>query len=394
MRYQFADCVLDTGRHAFHRNAKLIALEPQVFDLIHMLARNSGALVSRDEMMAEIWDGRIVSDSTVSARINAARRAVGDSGKTQNIIKTVPRRGIQMVASVASDNGPAIVVPDSTHQLVRFTRSKDGTSLAFAENGLKDGPPLLRAGHWMTDLEIDWRSPICRPHLEELGAHFRCIRYEQSGTGMSDRRFENPSLEDFSHDIGAVADAAGLQRFPILAASQGVPMAIHYAVHNPEWVSKLILRGGYAQGRAIREGGYKSANEDPMLALIKSGWGQPESAFMAALSALFIPGATAAQLDDMVAVQLASSSADTAAKIRELVDRFSVEDLLGKVNVPTLVIHARHDAIHPMTQGRMLASLIPGAQFLTLESNNHVPLPQEPCWRGYIDAMVDFLSQP
>ena len=394
MKFQFADCVLDTGRHAFHRNAVLVPLEPQVFDLLHLLARKAGILVSRDEMMTEIWDGRIVSDSTVSARINAARHAVGDTGKSQHIIKTVPRRGVQMVAEVVAENGPAPDVPDSTNQVVRYTRSKDGTSLAFAENGLKNGPPLMRAGHWMTDLEIDWRSPICRPHLEELGAHFRCIRYDQRGTGMSDRRFDKPTLQDFSDDMEAVADAAGMKRFPILAASQGVPMAIHFAVHHPERVSKLILRGGYAQGRAIRSGGYKNPDEDPMLGLIRSGWGQPESAFMKALSSLFTPGATSAQLDDMVAVQLASSSPETAANIRKIIDQFTVLDMLDQIRAPTLVIHARHDAIHPITQGRMLASRIPGAQFMTLESNNHVPLPQEAGWRGYINAIVGFLSAP
>lgn len=394
MRYQFADCVLDTGRHAFHRNAVLIPLEPQVFDLLHLLARLAGTLVTRDEMMDEIWEGRIVSESTVSARINAARRAVGDTGKLQDIIKTVPRRGFQMVADVVADNGPAPDVPDSTNQVVRYTRSKDGTSIAFAENGVLDGPPLLRAGHWMTDLEIDWRSPICRPHLEELGAHFRCIRYDQRGTGMSDRRFYNPTLQDFVDDMKAVADAAGLERFPILAASQGVPMAILFAVQHPERVSKLILRGGYAQGRALRVGGYKNPEEDPMLGLIRSGWGQPESAFMKALSSLFTPGATSAQLDDMVAVQLASSTPETAAEVRKIIDQFTVLDLLDQIQAPTLVIHARHDAIHPIEQGRMLASGIPGAQFMTLESNNHVPLPQEPGWRDYIDGMVDFLNSP
>ena len=394
MKYQFAECVLDIGRHAFHRNAELISLEPQVFDLLHLLARNPGALISRDEMIAEIWGGRIVSESTVSARINAARRAVGDTGKSQHIIKTVPRRGIQMVADVVAGPGPATQVPDFENQVIKYTRSKDGTNIAFAETGNPNGPPLLRAGHWMTDLELDWQSPISRPHLDELGKHFRCIRYDQRGTGMSGRRFEAPTLQDFSDDIEAVADSSGLKSFSILAASQGVPMAIKYAVQHPERVSKLVLRGGYAEGRAVREGGHINPDEDPMLALIMSGWGQPKSAFMKALSSLFIPSATLEQLDDMVAIQLASSSAETAAKIRRVVDQFTVVDLLGQLKIPTLVIHARHDAIHPNAQGRMLASHIPNAEFMTLESNNHVPLPQEPSWRRFIDGMVGFLNAP
>ena len=392
MRYHFGECVLDTGRHAFHRNAVLVPLEPQVFDLLHLLAKNTGDLVTRDTMIDEIWHGRIVSESTISARINAARRAVGDTGAEQKVIKTIPRRGFQLVMPVDSDEEPAIEVPDCTHQVVRYAASADNTRIAYAESGLADGPALLRAGHWLTDIEMDWHSPITRPHLEELGLENRFIRYDQRGTGMSDRQFDAPELADFSADLQAVADAAGLKRFPILAASQGVPVALCFAAHNPERVSKLILCGGYAQGRSVREGGFKNPEEDPMHGLIKGGWGQPESAFMKAFSSLFVPTATKEQVDDIVAVQLASASAETAAKLRRIIDKFDVTELLSKISAPTLVIHARHDAIHPIEQGRMLASRIAGAQFVVLESNNHIPLPQELAWRTYISTVQGFLK--
>lgn len=109
MRYQFADCDLDTARHEFWVRGEAVRLEPQVFDLLALLVKHPGRLISRDELIAEIWGGRIVSESAISARINAARKAVGDDGERQAVIATVPRRGIKLVAAVierAEDRGP------------------------------------------------------------------------------------------------------------------------------------------------------------------------------------------------------------------------------------------------------------------------------------------------
>ncbi|MCE8508581.1 winged helix-turn-helix domain-containing protein [Ruegeria pomeroyi] len=103
MRYVFSDCVLDARRHVLLRGGAPVALEPQVFDLLHLLMRNPGRLVSRDESLAEVWNGRIVSESAISARIAAARKAVGDDGKAQRIIRTIARRGLKFVAEVTAD---------------------------------------------------------------------------------------------------------------------------------------------------------------------------------------------------------------------------------------------------------------------------------------------------
>jgi len=278
-----------------------------------------------------------------------------------------------------------------SNQTVKFVTSTDGTRIAYATSG--NGPPLLRAGHWLTHLEFDWHSPVWRPLLDALGSNSTVVRYDQRGTGMSDWSLQNSNLEDFSADLKVVADAAGLDRFPIFAASQGVPIAIHFAAHYPERVSKLVLYGGYVEGAAIRDVNSENNTSDAILTLIKNGWGQPESAFMKAFSSLFMPTATPEQIDSFVKMQLASASPDNAAKIRSAIDRFSVVDLLKKVEAPTLVIHARNDAVHPVKQGQILASGIPNAQFLQLESNNHVALPHENAWDVMMSATLNFLSE-
>jgi TolB-like protein/Flp pilus assembly protein TadD len=112
MRYRFAEFELDTERLEFKAAGELRALEPQVFDVLRHLVENAERLVGRDELIEAVWDGRIVSDATVSARINAVRRAVGDSGERQALIKTMPRRGFRFVAPVVSgDEAPALDAP-------------------------------------------------------------------------------------------------------------------------------------------------------------------------------------------------------------------------------------------------------------------------------------------
>jgi adenylate cyclase len=103
MRYLFEDYVLDTDRRELCRRGDIVRLEPQAFDLLEHLVRNRERVVSRDELIASIWNGRIVSDSAMTTRINAARYAIGDTGKAQRLIKTVPRKGIRFVGTVREE---------------------------------------------------------------------------------------------------------------------------------------------------------------------------------------------------------------------------------------------------------------------------------------------------
>lgn len=100
MQFLFSDQVLDVDRRELKRGSELIALEPQVFDLLVYLVQNRDHVVSKDDLIASVWGGRIVSDSTLTSRINAARKAVGDSGEQQRLIRTVARKGIRFVGEV------------------------------------------------------------------------------------------------------------------------------------------------------------------------------------------------------------------------------------------------------------------------------------------------------
>lgn len=391
MRYHFANCVLDTASHSFARDGALVPLEPQVFDLLHLLAARAGELVTRDELIDAVWNGRIVSEATISSRINAARNAVGDTGKDQRVIRTIPRRGFEMVVDVSGDPAPRATDDDMLTQTVRYTASADGTLLAYAISG--SGPPLMRAGHFLTHLEKDAHSSVFRPSIEMFSAQHRLIRYDQRGTGLSQTDVGELSLQAYADDLLAVADAAGLDRFPIFATSQGVPIAVHVAVSHPERVSRLVLCGGFAQGRLVRDENYSRDEAEVLMTLVRMGWGKPESAFMSAFISMFCPDASRAERASLVESQVASATPEMAARVRMTIDRFDVVDILPMVRAPTLVIHASGDALHPVSQGRLLASKIPGAEFRLVESNNHIFLKSTPAWDEIMSATLEFLRR-
>jgi len=100
VRYLFEDCVLDIGRRELRRGTALVALEPQVFDLLEFLLRNRDRVVTKHDVFAAVWGGRIVSDSALTTRLNAARAVIGDNGSAQRLIKTHLRRGLRFVGTV------------------------------------------------------------------------------------------------------------------------------------------------------------------------------------------------------------------------------------------------------------------------------------------------------
>ncbi|NBC96402.1 MAG: alpha/beta fold hydrolase [Deinococcus-Thermus bacterium] len=193
-------------------------------------------------------------------------------------------------------------------------------------------------------------------------------------------------------DLAAVADAAGLARFPIFAASQGVPVAVAYAARAPERVSALVLYGGYAQGRALRDAPEERERAEAILTIIRAGWGRGGGAFATAFASLYMPDASAEQLAHAAEMQLVSATPEAAAALRRAIDRFDVTERLAEVQAPTLVLHAEGDAVHPLAQARALAAGIPGAELHVLAGRNHVPLPGRPEWADLVGGLEAFLA--
>jgi DNA-binding winged helix-turn-helix (wHTH) protein len=208
MQFLFGDCALDADRRELRRGADLVQVEPQVFDLLVHLLRNRDRVVSKDDLVAAVWQGRTVSDSTLSTRITAARRAIGDSGETQQLIRTVARRGVRFVGDVREEAAGAASSPSTPvrpspnrapHQDVTFCRTADGVSLAVATSG--SGPPLVKASHWLNHIEHEWQSPVWSPLFVRLAAKSRLIRYDGRATGLSDYNVSDLSFDACVRDL-------------------------------------------------------------------------------------------------------------------------------------------------------------------------------------------------
>lgn len=388
--FSFKTFTLDPERRELRDGSALVAVEPQVFDLILFLLRHRDRVVSRDDLIADVWGGRIVSESTLATRINAARRALGDDGTRQELIKTIARKGVRFVADVNEIADGAAAAPRAMTQAVTFCRTTDSVNLAVGSVG--QGPLLLKAANWLNHLEYDWVSPIWSPFYRRLASRFRFVRYDGRGNGLSDREVDDISFDGFVRDIEAVAATLPETPFALLGLSQGAATAIGYAVRHPDRVSRLILYGAYPQGRNKRGDPEDATAAQTLLAMMRQGWGDERSPFMRAFSSIYLPNGTPEQVKWFADMQQATTSGALAARLRTACDDIDVLSLLPQVKVPTLVIHARQDKVAAYEQGRMLAAGIPNATFITLESENHVPLPDEPVWEELVRAIEDFAA--
>jgi pimeloyl-ACP methyl ester carboxylesterase/DNA-binding winged helix-turn-helix (wHTH) protein len=396
--FQFGGYSVDVDRRELRRGAELIGIGPQVFDLLVYLIRNRDRVVSKDDLLDAVWEGRIVSESTLTSRINAARRAIGDTGADQTLIKTIARKGFRFIGEVEESKealpqasaGGAEAAAGGLHQEIQFCTASDGVRIAYAAVG--KGPPLVKAANWLNHLEYDWQSPIWSHVLRAIAARYRLIRYDERGNGLSDWDVEDISLEAFVRDLESVVDANGLKRFPLLGISQGCAVSIAYAVRHPERVSQLVLYGGYARGRRRRGQQGEVDQADALLTLMRQGWGQDNPAFRQIFTSLFIPEATAEQAHWFNDLQRMTTCPDNAARIRRTLDDIDVVGLLPDVRVPTLVLHCRNDAVQPFEEGRRMAAGISGSRFVALEGNNHLILEHEAAWARLLDEVTRFLG--
>jgi pimeloyl-ACP methyl ester carboxylesterase/DNA-binding CsgD family transcriptional regulator len=285
---------------------------------------------------------------------------------------------------------PAPIRIFSLKHETRFCTSPDGVGLAYAIDGY--GPPLVKASNWMTHLDYERESPVWRHWVRELSRGHTLIRFDERGCGLSDRQFDGtPSLDTYVGDLAAVADAAGLGRFALLGLSGGGPTAIEYAARNPERVSRLVLYGTWVRGRYRR--GESQAEEGRLLIeLMRVGWGGALPAFRQVFSSIYIPSAPEEQKRWYDELQQASSSGEMAARLWRSRNRFDVRDTARRVTQPALVLHARDDGAVPHEEGRRLASLLPDARFVTLESDNHILQEAEPAWQAFLSEVRAFLG--
>ncbi|MEO1060794.1 MAG: alpha/beta fold hydrolase [Actinomycetota bacterium] len=393
-RYVFGGCVVDGERYEILRDGEPVHVEPQVFDVILHLIRHRGQVVAKHDLLDAVWGDRFVSESALATRINAARRALGDDGTRQAVIKTAFGRGYEFVAELAPESAARPRRRRTPgHDSIRFVEGSGGDRLAYAVSG--DGPPLVKAANWMTHIEFDRESSVWRHWIEELSERTFLVRYDERGCGLSEWDTDDFTFGTWVDDLGVVVDDLGLDRFPLLGISQGAAVAISYAARHPERVSALVLAGAYPRGRLVRarsDAELRAAALD--LELARVGWGIEDSSFMQVFATQFIPDGSREQWLEFTALQARTTSAANAVRFLETFAHIDVTGVAPVVECPTLLLHSRDELRVPAENARELASLIPGAELVSLPSRNHILQADEPAWPMFLDAVEGFLARP
>jgi len=276
-------------------------------------------------------------------------------------------------------------------QHVGFCTSPDGVRIAFAESG--EGPPLVRVANWFTHLELDRQSAVWRHWFDFLSEGRTLIRYDPRGSGLSDRDVDDFSMDRWIEDLDAVVASAGLTRFPLIGLCQGGAVAAAYAARYPDRVSRLVLYDSYPFGAYARGVPDRLAQQARALAeMIEVGWGKKTGAFREIFANLLMPEAGKDALKWIGEMQRRSASARNARMMWDAFNGFDIREVASDITAPTLVFHGRRDAMVPFEAGRQLASLIPNARFVPLESNNHILRSDEGAWGAFCRELDDFFE--
>jgi pimeloyl-ACP methyl ester carboxylesterase/DNA-binding winged helix-turn-helix (wHTH) protein len=391
--YSFDAFELDTRRRELRRHGEVVAVEPQVFAVLTYLAMHRDRVVDKEELLDAVWHTRFVTESTLTTRIKAARRATDDDGRTQRVIRTIHGTGYRFVAPVVVDGVPSTAAPpvEAPDVDLGYCRAPDGVRIAYGSTGA--GAPLVKAANWLTHLRYDASSIVSAHWVRDLSRRYRLVRYDERGSGMSDWDADDVSFDAWVHDLEAVIDAVGLDRFALFGMSQGGAVAAAYAARYPHRVSHLVLYGAFPLGRRRRARSEPERRDaEILLELLATGWGRVDSPFGQMFASQFMPEGSPEQWAAFVEVQRRTTSPANATRLMSESQDIDVTDLAPSILVPTLVLHARDDRRVPLEQGQLFADLIPGARFVPLESHNHILMDGEPAWSQFLEEVDSFIG--
>jgi len=256
--------------------------------------------------------------------------------------------------------------------------STDRGEIAYQVYG--DGPvDLVAVGGPAAHLEVAWENAEATRYNERLGSFARVVRFDRRGTGLSDPPDAPPSLEDHASDLGAVMDAVGLERAAVLGEGDAGRLCALFAAREPERVSKLVVYGTSASGRAVLTPERRAA----LSRAIEERWGE------GVLLTLWAPSKAT---DPVFArwwrrFERAATSRETALDLVAMTATVDVSEFLDGIGAPTLVLHRRDDELVPVELGRDLAERIPGARFVELRGTDNL------VFVGEVDPLLDEIER-
>src|SRR3954454_11972576 len=246
---------------------------------------------------------------------------------------------------------------------VRFCTAPTSARIAYATMGT--GPALLVPAAWISHLELLWQDPAYRALFDPLAAVRTVVQYDRPGCGLAEPSPGPLGLDSDVELLRAIADELQLDRFDLFGISLGAPVSVAFAARFPQRVGRLVLYGGYADGRQIASPAVRAA----MLDVIRAHWGLGSEV----LADVFLPEGSAESKALFARLQREAASAQSAVELLAQCYDTNVTDLLAQLAVPTLVLHRRDDRAIPYGAGRELAARIPGARLVSLAGRSHFP---------------------
>ncbi len=402
--YSFAMFRVDLVERLLFKEDREVPLTPKVFDTLLVLLENSSHVLTKQELMQKVWPDSFVEENNLAQNISVLRKALGEE-----FIQTVPKRGYRFVGEVRVNQDETLVVHERVRSriVVEHTDETDeknqieeklikSPETMYARSGdvniayqvIGDAPlDLVFVMGWVSHLEYFWREPSFARFLMRLASFSRLILFDKRGTGLSDRVPINqlPTLEQRMDDVRAVMNAVGSERAALCGVSEGGPMCSLFAATYPEKTLALVMIGTYA--KRVRDAEYPwgptAEEREHFFEVMRRQWGGPVGIDERAPSVANDP-----KFREWWATYLRmGASPGAAVALTQMNAEIDVRNVLPSIRVPSLVIHRREDQCLKVEEGRFVAERIPGAKFVELPGNDHLP------FVGDQDAIVDEMEE-
>lgn len=417
--YEFGRFKIDEVERLLFDGEKIISLTPKVFDTLILLIKNCGHVLTKEEMLEEIWAGAFVEENNLAQNISILRKSLGN-----DVIETVPRRGYRFIAPVnflgseevigEEEEEPLIIhekinariligeddtfpfeLQDAIHSTLKPHKPEthyvqnDDVNIAYQVVGEGDLDIVFVMG-WISHLEYFWIEPHFAAFLNRLASFSRLILFDKRGTGLSDRvpLSELPTLEQRMEDVHAVMDAVGSDKAVLIGVSEGGPMCSLFAATYPERTTALVMIGTYA--KRIKDEDYpwgvSLEDREAFFELMRRSWGTPVGIEERA--------PTLADDEDFrnwwATYLRMGASPGAAVALTKMNAEIDVRNVLPSIRVPTLVIHRKGDMCLKVEEGRFVASQIPGCKYVELGGIDHLPFVGEQ--DDILDEIEEFLT--
>ncbi|HET7120218.1 MAG TPA: adenylate/guanylate cyclase domain-containing protein [Solirubrobacterales bacterium] len=265
-----------------------------------------------------------------------------------------------------------------------YYADSDGVNIAYQVYG--EGPlDLILVPGFVSHAEVLPEEPLVARMLRRLASFSRLIVFDKRGQGLSDRPGRPPTLEESMDDVEAVIKAAGCERPAIFGVSEGGPMSALFAASHPEMVRSLVLYGTYARMLEAPDfpHGIPEAQLDAWQEVVRREWGSPVGV------SLWAPSREGdAEFERWWGRLLRQGTSPAGAiELTDLYRQIDIRAVLPAIDVPTLVLHRAGDRMIAAAQGRYLAERIPGARYVELPGEDHLP------FAGDVDALLDEVEE-